>query len=497
VVEKILPCVVRVTSFSKGNPHGMMGGEESAGDMNDQLREWFRQFGAPTPEDDPRYNQRERGERPQRKRGAPRDRNEEEEEEAADEDNGGHKAGVGSGVIISTDGYILTNNHVIEKSDRLEVIVGNNTKAYPAKVIGTDKLTDVALIKIEGAGFPAATLGDSDKLRVGDIVLAAGSPMELSQSVSQGIVSAMGRAGMGIVNSNVRGGVLTGFENFIQTDAAINPGNSGGPLVDGMGRVIGINTAIFTRSGMSSGIGFTIPINLALRIAEDLVDDGQIKRGFLGVAMDMLSPEEAREVGLDDGGGVLVKTVTKDSPAQIAGIEPMDVIVSANSQRTENPQALRSIVGGARVGTTMPIEIIREGQRKTLSVTLKGMTDQELAEGKLSKEPEGAETEAVSAKPEAAKPDVIIDGVTCAEITPGLRQRYDIPENVTGAVVVKIEANTAAAKAGVEEGDVILSINQKPVRSLADAKANKPKNRTAMLKINRAGEAIGMIVSEE
>ena len=180
-------------------------------------------------------------------------------------------------MIVTTDGYILTNNHVVEDADKIEVTVGNGeTKTYTAKVIGTDPMTDVAVLKIEATGLPAATIGDSAKLRVGDIVLAAGNPMELSQTVTQGIVSAMGRTGMRIVQRD-------GIENFIQTDAAINPGNSGGPLVDAMGRVIGINTAIMTRTGMNAGIGFSIPINLALRIGEDLLDDGKVSRGFLGV----------------------------------------------------------------------------------------------------------------------------------------------------------------------------------------------------------------------
>lgn len=494
VVEKVLPTVVRVTTYSNRGSHNLLGGGRNQDPM-DLMREWYRQFGMPVPEDDPRFGPDDDEDRKPRRRKNPNS----DDDEDDDEPEARQKAGVGSGVIISSDGYILTNNHVVENSDRLEVIVGSNTKAYKAKIIGTDHLTDVALIKIEGNDFPVATLGNSDNLKVGDIVLAAGSPMELSQSVSQGIVSAMGRTGVGIVGTQSFSsrGNMPGFENFIQTDAAINPGNSGGPLVDGLGRVIGINTAIFTRSGMSAGIGFSIPINMALRIAEDLVDDGQIKRGFLGVQMTSLSPDEARDVGLDDGGGVMVSKVTENSPAETSGIEPLDIIVSANGQRTESPPALRSIVGSARVGTTMPIEIIRDGQRKTISVTLKGVTDRELAGGASPAEEEEMEDKKSVTKGTPAKPDIIIEGVTCADITPGLRQRYDIPEAVNGAVVVKLEPNTPAAKAGLEEGDVLLSINQKAIKNLSDAKANKPQKRTAMLKVNRAGEVLGFVVSEE
>jgi Do/DeqQ family serine protease len=490
VVDKVLPTVVRVVSYSKGS-EGAGGMEDlfgggGGGRNREALKEWFRQFGLPVPEGDDFGSDEDS---PRGRRGAPRRGNEEEQEP---NDDAKKKAGVGSGVIISPDGYILTNNHVVEDADRLEVIVGNSTKALAAKVIGADKLTDVALIKIEGANLPFATLSDSDKLRVGDIVLAAGSPMELSQSVSQGIVSALGRTGMGIVNANMNRSMLPGFENFIQTDAAINPGNSGGPLVDALGRVVGINTAIFTRSGMNSGIGFSIPINLALRIAEDLADDGEVRRGFLGVRMEDLTGDRAKNVGLDDGGGVMVVSVTKGSAAEDAKIEAGDIIISANGQRTEGSMALRSIIGGARVGAVMPLEIIRDGNRQTVSVTLKGATDQELFAS--SKGGAGPKEEIAKGKPIPAE---IIPGVTCGDITPGYRERYEIPADVQGVVVLRVEANTAAASVGLEEGDVILTINQKPIRNMADATANKPKASTAMIKVNRAGERLSMVIEEK
>jgi serine protease Do len=471
------------------DPQGGTDDEET-----EYMRELLRQFGIPVPEreqeNERQFRRRQRD--PREQRGQRRGDNDEAEEKDEDEAAGpGRKTGVGSGVIISKDGYILTNNHVVEKSDKLEISVGNTGKSYPAKIIGTDKLTDVALLKIEGGDFPTAVLGDSDKIRVGDIVLAAGSPMELSQSVSQGIVSALGRTGMNIVHGSGRTGGV-GFENFIQTDAAINPGNSGGPLTDAMGRVIGINTAIYSRSGMSAGIGFTIPIKMAMRIAEDLVDDGQVRRGFLGVSMTNISEEAARSMGLESGGGVNVGKVTENSAAEAAGIEAGDIIISANGQRTETGSDLRSIVGTATEGTIMPIEIIRDGQRRTLNVTLKGTTDEELASGRA---PENVEKQP-AAKKEAPIPGKIISGLTCTEITPALRDRYDIPQDITGAVVVNVEANSDAARAGVEEGDVIQQINQKPVRSMAEAMQNRPSGRVIMLKINRAGEKISTIVGQ-
>ena len=390
-------------------------------------------------------------------------------------------------MIVTTDGYILTNNHVVEDADKIEVTVGNGeTKTYTAKVIGTDPMTDVAVLKIEATGLPAATIGDSAKLRVGDIVLAAGNPMELSQTVTQGIVSAMGRTGMRIVQRD-------GIENFIQTDAAINPGNSGGPLVDAMGRVIGINTAIMTRTGMNAGIGFSIPINLALRIGEDLLDDGKVSRGFLGVGdMQAVSPEDAKSMGVGEQGGVLLGLVVEDSPAAKAGVQAGDVVVRVGGQHVDNPAALRSLVASAAPGAPVAIDLVRDGKVIKVSANLSAMSDEELA--KRITDPN-----APLGGQKAAAPAKFIKGVTAQDLTDGLRKRYEVPAELkAGVVVVAIEPNTAAAGSGLEEGDVIVSINNKPVTNLAEAKTMASKSEGVLgLRISRKGARQFIVIRED
>ena len=341
VVEKILPSVVRVTpSVRMGGGLGM-GGGHGGRDMEEMQKEFLRRFFGGIPEG---FGSDEEEEEP-----GPRGKG---------KDKGGEgrlQKGTGSGVVITSDGYILTNNHVIEDAEKIEVTIGGNGKSHVAKLIGADPRTDVALIKIEATGLPAAVIGDSTKLRVGDVVLAAGSPMELSQSVTMGIISAMGRRGIGL-----SGGA--GIQDFIQTDASINPGNSGGPLLDATGRVVGINTAILSRSGMNAGIGFSIPINLALSIVEDLVDDGEVTRGFLGIAMENLQEGYGKILGLEADEGVMIKGVTPGSPAEKAGFEPGDVVVAAAGQKVEDNVGLSSIVGVSRPGTKVAFDVLPRWQ---------------------------------------------------------------------------------------------------------------------------------------
>ncbi len=465
VVEKILPSVVTIF------PSSPVGGRELNMEDLDQipphLRRYFRHFFG-IPEDSNPFEQQD-----------PRRRN-----QPAPRQETPRQRGVGSGVIITSDGHILTNNHVIEGADDIEVSVesGGNRKTYKATVIGTDPLTDVGLIKIDAQGLTPATIGDSSLLRVGDIVLAAGAPMQLNLSVTQGIVSALGRSKMGIVGQ----GRIAGYEDFIQTDAAINPGNSGGPLVDALGRVIGINTAILSRTGMNGGIGFAIPVNMAINIVDDLLGDGKVRRGYLGVQIQDLDLEKSELLGLKDQGGALVSMVGGGSPADKAGIEPGDVIVSADGNRVDDSGRLRLMISARKPGTTIPLEILRNGERITVTAQLEELPAEALAASGPGLLPRG-KAPAVN--------NEIIPGLRASELTPELRKQSQIPGNVTGLVVEEVDPNSRAAAMGIQKGDLIQEINRTPVNSLKEARELvKETQRTALLRIYRDGDTMLVMV---
>src|SRR5881409_4105848 len=272
--------------------------------------------------------------------------------------------GLGSGVIVSADGYILTANHVVSGAEEIMVGLGIDLRKYKARKIGTDPGTDVALLKIDEKNLPAITFADSDKARAGDIVLAIGNPFGLRQTVTMGIISAVGRGGMGIVD----------YENFIQTDAAINMGNSGGALVDTEGRLLGINTAIFSRGGGNQGVGFAIPSNLARDVMQSLREKGRVIRGYIGTSVQTLTPELAEAFKLKGGvSGALVGEVSPKSPAEKAGIKTGDVITSVNEKKINDARELRLMVGSMAPDTRVKIEVNREGQKKTFDVDLAEM----------------------------------------------------------------------------------------------------------------------------
>jgi Do/DeqQ family serine protease len=479
VVDKILPSVVRITpSVRMGSGQLGMGGHgRSLDDLPPGMKDQFRRFFGLPLEEDSGGEEDEPDNNPNRRR--------------APAPKGPLQKGTGSGVVVTSDGYIITNNHVIEDAEKIEVTIGNSSKNYTAKLVGADPRTDVALIKIDATNLPTAVIGDSSKLRVGDVVLAAGSPMELSQSITLGIVSAMGRTTVGLPTASR----LSGIQDFIQTDASINPGNSGGPLLDATGRVIGINTAILSRSGMNAGIGFSIPINLALSIVEDLVDDGKVTRGYLGVQMGPVSEGLGKVIGLDSDSGALIAKVTPGSPAEKAGLEPGDVIIGAASQKVEDSMGLTSIVGTSKPGTQLPLEVFREGKRITLTATLEAISDEELLAG--GKRP-GSSSGAGGGNQEQvrkATPTELIEGVTVQDLSAGLRQRYDVDEKVTGIVVLEVKPNSAAGGAGLEEGDIITSINTTKVNSLADTKGiEKLGKEPIFLRIIRAGKKDTVII---
>jgi len=267
--------------------------------------------------------------------------------------------GLGSGVIVSSDGYILTNYHVVRQADELKVLLSSG-KRQTAKLVGADAATDLAVLKVDAQDLVPAPLGDSEKLKVGDWALAVGSPMGLDKTVTAGIISATGRANVGIAD----------YEDFIQTDAAINPGNSGGPLVNLRGEVIGINTAIASRSGGNIGIGFAIPSNMAKKVQQAIVEEGSVTRGRLGVLVQGLTEELANQLGYDSTQGVVVSQVASGSPASDAGLKPGDIILTYNGKKVTGPAQIRNVVAGTAPGTEVELEIFRDGSRQTLTVTI-------------------------------------------------------------------------------------------------------------------------------
>ena len=373
--------------------------------------------------------------------------------------------GLGSGVIVSADGYILTANHVVSGADEIMIGFGNDLRRSKAKKVGTDPGTDVALLKIDENNLPSVHFADSDKARAGDIVLAIGNPFGLRQTVTMGIISAVGRGGMGIVD----------YENFIQTDAAINMGNSGGALVDLDGQLLGINSAIFTRSGGNQGIGFAIPANLAREVMQSLRDKGRVVRGYIGTSVQTLTPEIADAMKLKGQlTGALVGEVEPNAPAAKAGIKTGDVITAVNGKKVNDPRELRLMIGSMAPGTKAQLEINREGETKTVDVQLAEMPPSAANE----------DTEMSSEEPAQPEKTTVFGGVAITNITPDIRTALNLPREVEGAVIANIDTESPAAKAGLREGDVIQEVNKQPVKSakdlLAISKKLKPNDKTLM-----------------
>jgi serine protease Do len=383
--------------------------------------------------------------------------------------------GLGSGVIVTEDGYILTNNHVVENSDKIMVVTGDGKQEFSAKLIATDPQTDVAVLKVDAKKLKAATFGDSDAIEVGDVVFAVGNPMGVGQTVSMGIVSALGR-GTGILGQG-------GYENFIQTDAAINQGNSGGPLVDIKGRLIGLNQSIFSGSGGSDGIGFAVPVNLARNVMEQLIANGRVSRGYIGVNIQTMSPDLAQAFGIDDSSGALVSEVVAGSPGDKAGLKSGDVIVQYDGRKVDDSPHLRLMASQTPPGTRVDLKIVRDGKGRSLEVTL-GELPKELASGGSGL------MEGYSSSRDG------LDGVVVDDLTRDIRQQTGIPARVDGVFVAKVDQDSNAYEAGLREGDVIVEFNHKPV---ADADAlvavsNRAKEDKILLRVwSQRGGMPGLI----
>lgn len=363
--------------------------------------------------------------------------------------------GVGSGLIISPNGYILTNNHVIAAADRVAVLLEDG-RELDAEVVGTDPQTDVAVLRVEADDLPTAVLGDSDQVEVGDLVFALGNALGIGPSVTTGIISARGRSDIGILGEE-------GFEDFIQTDAAMNIGNSGGPLVDARGRVIGVNTAIASPGGGNIGIGFAVPINLARGVVESLIEHGEVQRGFVGIQMQRMNEELAEEFGAPDHRGALIVDVLPGSPAEDAGLQSGDVIREVNGQRAESPTQVRLEVGQMAPGATVELGLIRDGQPTSVEVEL----------GRREQVSEVASTPGQSH-------DSLLPGLAVQELTPQHRQELDLPPDVKGLIVT--DADPASPYADVlPPGSVILQINRQPVADLEAAAEALQEGRNLLL----------------
>lgn len=379
--------------------------------------------------------------------------------------------GSGSGVIVDGRGYILTNNHVVANADEIEVVTEDG-RTLRAELVGRDEKSDVAVIRVEATDLHAARLGNSDNLEVGEWVLAAGNPFQLSSTVTAGIVSAVGRSDIG----------LTDYENFIQTDAAINPGNSGGALVDLDGNVVGINTAIATRTGGYQGVGFAIPINMAKQIMDSLIENGRVVRGWLGVNIQDMNEAMAEYHGLDKPQGALVGGSMDGSPAEKAGILQGDVILALNGTPVKNVKDLRLRVTAIEPGTRIELTVLRDGSRRTMPLVL-GELESETAEG-----------EPTSRSPSARGSDRASDlGLTLEGLTLQTRRELDLDPETRGVVVSDVDPVGAAASAGFRPGDVILEVGDQQINAVGDVEAALARfsgGQAAMFLVLRGGTEV-------
>ncbi len=448
VASRVSPAVVNIQVTSRGSSEREVGGEPGEGQVDPQdLPPGFAQFFGPN---GPLGGRMQRPQGPQ------------------------IEHGIGSGVIISPDGYIVTNNHVVDGAMQMRVTL-NDRRVLTAKLVGVDKLTDLAVVKVDAHDLPSVAWGDSAKLKPGQTVLAFGSPFGYFQnSVTRGIVSAVNRENPYRDDARKPGG-------YIQTDAAINPGNSGGALVNAHGELVGINTFIISNSGSFAGAGFAIPSQLVRATAEQLIKSGVVHHGYLGVSLNDVTPANASFFNLKTATGAIAAQVTPDSPASKAGLKNGDVIDSLNGQKIENGSALQVAVSETAPGTTIQLGILRNGSAQTLSVKV----------GEYHKDVEVA-SDGDSAGPQKGKL-----GLAVAELTPDVRQQLHIPSQVNGVAVQSVRPASPAEDAGLASGDVILEVNRKPVTS-AEQFANEahavPAGKDLLLLVWSQGNASYRVV---
>ncbi len=383
---------------------------------------------------------------------------------------------LGSGVIVSADGFIVTNNHVVEQSEDIKVLLADK-KSFRAKIVGSDPKTDIAIIKIDAKSLPVIPWADSDKLQVGEFVLAIGNPFGLSNTVTMGIISAVGRADVGIAD----------YEDFIQTDAAINPGNSGGPLVSATGELIGINTAIFSKTGGYQGIGFAVPSNIVRVVMEQLIKEGKVTRGWLGITIQEITPDIAQSFGLKVTEGALVSDVIKGSPAQKAGIQRGDIILEFNDKKVKDVGTLRNMVAQSKIGTQVKIKILRQDTELTITATIT-----QLPADKRELVP--------SSSPEMKGGRNSLDGVDVIDLNAAIAKQLGLDRDDKGVVIIRVEPGSSAEEAGIKKGDVIQEIDRQRVGSLGEYNrktAQLRADKTIALLVNRSGKKFYIALSPE
>ncbi len=405
--------------------------------------------------------------------------------------NAGVTQGLGSGVIVSRDGYILTNNHVTDGADDVYVTLGEDRREYKARKIGADPGTDLAVFKIEGHDFPVIPFADSDKVRVGDLALAVGNPFGLTRTVTMGIISGLGRGGMGIID----------YENFIQTDASVNPGNSGGALVDAQGRLVGINTAIFSRTGGNQGIGFAVPSNLAMQVLRSIREKGRVERGYLGTVIQPVTRQIAAVMKLKSASGALVSDVTSGSPASSVGLAPGDVIVAVDEKAVNTPRELRLAIGGLAPGTKVKVHFIRDGAAREVEAVLGALPSTAATlppNGGGGGGGGGGDRSRPGATPQPAS--ALLDGVELRDLSAVIREGLDIPPSVHGAIIAEIDPGSAAYRAGLRQGHVIVEINREPVGSARQAErigGALKKGEPVLLRVWGGGQTQYLAISPE
>jgi serine protease Do len=433
VAKKVLPAVVNVSSAKMvKSPAGMMPGN---------MDPFFRQFFGD--EDGAPFGSNGRAPRQQREQG------------------------VGSGVIVSPEGYILTNNHVVDGATDVRVTLSDK-REFKARIVGADPKTDLAVLKIDASNLPSVVIGDSDKVQVGDYALAIGNPFGLGGTVTMGIISATGRGNLGIED----------YEDFIQTDAPINPGNSGGALVNDRGDLIGINTAILSHSEGNQGIGFAIPVSVARNVTDQILRNGKVTRAYLGVMSEGVTPALAKAFHEKEVGGALVAQVTPDSPAAHAGIEKGDIILSVNGKPVNDSAQLRMTISLMQPGSAVNLKLLRDGAEREISARLAEMP---------------TETAKAASEPDATQTGM--DGVSVEDVSARSARQLGLPPETSGVVVTGVDPASQAAVNGLRRGDVILEVNRKPVRNTAEfEQALKHSTAETLLLVNRKGSTLYLAV---